>query len=157
MIDIVPSEKGRKKLLKAKMAAKKRREKENKARFCHIFVHVKSFGILSYWPCLTLLKESRQEDREVDPVKEVENSFYINASHVKIEKKVSKTIKKYIEADDVKSIERLLKKRLGRTEIDPVKICVLGERQSGKSSLIRGKFSDNHTIDKSLTFWSWLQ
>lgn len=32
MIDIVPSEKGRKKLLKAKMAAKKRREKENKAR-----------------------------------------------------------------------------------------------------------------------------
>lgn len=91
---------------------------------------------------LTPLQESRQEDKEVDPVKEVENSFYINANHVKIDKKVAKTIKKYIETDDVKSIERLLKKRLGRTDIDPVKICVIGERQSGKSSLIQGKLYD---------------
>ena len=48
MIDIMPSEKGRAKLLKAKTAAKKRREKER--------------------------KDDRLEEREVDPVKEAKAS-----------------------------------------------------------------------------------
>ena len=53
MIDVIPSEKGRKKLLKAKLAAKKRREKEK--------------------------LDSKIDEREVDPVKEAkeneENNF----------------------------------------------------------------------------------
>ena len=61
--------------------------------------------------------------------KKKDNTFYINANHVKMDKKVTKQIKKYIDKDDVKSIERLLKRRLGKTQIDPVNICVIGERQ----------------------------
>ena len=48
MIDVIPSEKGRKKLLKAKLAAKKRREKEK--------------------------RDSKIDEREVDPVKEAKES-----------------------------------------------------------------------------------
>ena len=44
-----------------------------------------------------------------------------------MDKKVTKQIKKYIDKDDVKSVERLLKRRLGKTEIDPVNICVIEE------------------------------
>ena len=62
-------------------------------------------------------------------IKKKDNTFYINANHVKMDKKVTKQIKKYIDKDDVKSIERLLKRRLGKTQIDPVNICVIGERQ----------------------------
>ena len=91
-----------------------------------------------------------------------------------MDKKVTKQIKKYIDKDDVKSVERLLKRRLGKTEIDPVNICVIGERQesdlkfiklhfceqslnstkSGKTSLIRSLFgrdrADDHRFKASL-------
>ena len=48
MIDVIPSEKGRKKLLKAKLAAKKRRDKEK--------------------------LDSKIDEREVDPVKEAKEN-----------------------------------------------------------------------------------
>ena len=56
---------------------------------------------------------------------------------MKIDKKVTKQIKKYIDKDDVKSIERLLKRRLGKTQIDPVNICVIGERQELSENFIK--------------------
>ena len=54
-----------------------------------------------------------------------------------MDKKVTKQIKKYIDKDDVKSVERLLKRRLGKTEIDPVNICVIGERQESNLKFIK--------------------
>lgn len=135
MIDL--TEKAKQKLLKTKLAARNKRAHQIR----------------------TAQKNKNKEECEIDPLEAKESGFFIKANHITFDKKITKALSKHVEEDDLKGFQKMMQKKLTKSHISDLSVCVIGNSRCGKTTFIRNLFggerlqaTNNKTILQSTSY-----